>query len=1142
MDFRRPAQLLTPPETGSDFLVGGHHAVDLMNTSGVHIADSDMHAHPFVSTPVRRVSTLAYHSSPLRDPRERVNTRQSRWLVVVIPPVSLVQEHGPLGHTLASGPPQRLSQGVLMPLLPTMYGQLSAIAREFNFPSPLGICLYLHVVEQGFTMTPRISDEIWPALWGHWFEGQSPVPGQQTPICGRIEFDIDRRKARWFDSWLTSDRRHAVDVPVSVPPSLSHWRGDSKNSFLDERGDEQSEVLPGLSTGARGRHIPKKLSLVDKLETFSVASSIGYANAGSNEPSTSLTAIVQEDEPKTAKLALEKRVESWRASSSITPTPIAAIGQTNFDPVHVPSRIELGNIEILAVADGLDLDEFQWSVSSIGPPDDGSLASAVSRSEVPSVHLDRRLEGSVVLSPSTATSWGPQTLDYSPVSTLSRLPSLDLGRRVTDDCPPTPSTATSWGPEDRPNSPVSILFRLPSPDLGQRALEECPPTPSTVSSLGREELSYSPVSVGSGLPSLDLGTRVFDESSRVTEASSIPPLHLRSHTFPYFTAPIQPIWPLVWPFYGNVAASSVPPSRLPKLYPAIEIYDTSYPHFEVFPGHICSGFQSAPEAGLTGLESSYPTLRIYLPVYPYLCIYPPLPADSGSEQNPESPLPQKFPSESKLGTQYPYFDMYPAFHPTNLPCVDPTAALPRTATSLPVRLPAIYPAVEPYSPEYPFVSPYPPNMVPYFSKVDETKNDAAVHSDTRQQVYMNGHRPFYPAFNIYPTSVKCERREKNISLHLPKAYSTITLCQVHHNLISYGWTDPEILAAPATYPEFDLYPLFYMDKMDIVPKTDLWPQYPCIRIYPINYPCFEIYPGYICDGRNDIATCCGSSLQPAYPQLDIYPLSHPPPKIEDQRVPPSVRLPTQYPALSPYPPTYPHFEIFPSVAQIHDILTAKQYSPVGEGTPSSEPAAVEVISGLTLTSISRKAHKELHEEVFGASVPLKESVKPVMINPLATIQARGRVRSGTLSPRLASPQTISSFPSALPAVPPILISNRPSFRMTSYAEAQQDGFPTHPTMIAGDGGSMAHSDTFASASSNQYRGTEPPKHSHRPRDSLVLEKARLLNHVHPQPHNDPPSTFSVLGESTPLPVPPVPQLPSDISRPQKLDHSEYPFT
>lgn len=122
MNFSRPSQLPTPPETDTDFLAGasGHHTADLMNASAVHGTDPDANSHPFVGVPFRRVSTLTYHNSPLNGPRERPNSRQSRWLIIVIPPPSLVQDHGPLGNTLTSGPSHRLSQGVVMPLQSTV--------------------------------------------------------------------------------------------------------------------------------------------------------------------------------------------------------------------------------------------------------------------------------------------------------------------------------------------------------------------------------------------------------------------------------------------------------------------------------------------------------------------------------------------------------------------------------------------------------------------------------------------------------------------------------------------------------------------------------------------------------------------------------------------------------------------------------------------------------------------------------------------------------------------------------------------------------------------------------------------------------------------------------------------------------------
>jgi hypothetical protein len=548
-----------------------------------------------------------------------------------------------------------------------MYSQLNAIAREFNFPSPVGICLYLHVSEHGITMTPRISDEIWPALWGHLFEARSPTSTSQIPICGRVEFDIDRRKARWFDSWQVSDRRHVADVPVSVPPSLSHYREDSKTSFFDERGDERPEVLSGLQS--RSRHIPRALSLVDKLETLSLTSSAGNAIAGNgvvHAPSTSLATVLQEAEPKTAKIALEKRVESWRASSSVAPTPMATTGQTSFEATHVPDDIQLSDVDNLAETDGvddIDLNDFAWSTSSAGPPDYESLVTPMSMSHIPSVHLDRRLEGSVLLTPSTATSWGPKTLDDFPISTPSLLPSPDIGQRVIENCPPTPSTATSWGPEELLYSPASVKFRLPSPDIGQRVTEDCPPTPSTATSWGPEELLFSPASVKFRLPSPDLGLRMLEDCPP-TPITSLPrePFHPpfsmvschpslnldmrmpcvwpytlstlstgdsplakkdisgtwgnvglypNGHVFPYLSNPSRAAWSFVWPFFTTETTSKPLPLQFPNLDLVVEtceetLHDTSQC---LFTKHV-TDVQPLLEAIHVQLKTSYPSLVI----------------------------------------------------------------------------------------------------------------------------------------------------------------------------------------------------------------------------------------------------------------------------------------------------------------------------------------------------------------------------------------------------------------------------------------------------------------------------------------------------------------------------------------------------
>ena len=129
-DLPRPAHPLTPPDT--DYETLSHQAPvhqPAQNFPGLEV--DPLHPHypssmadsPFASpynTLHRKRPSVTYVNSGIREARERVVQRGLKWLVVVIPPVSFSKEHGHLGHTLSSGPNRRLSNGLLMPLYPTV--------------------------------------------------------------------------------------------------------------------------------------------------------------------------------------------------------------------------------------------------------------------------------------------------------------------------------------------------------------------------------------------------------------------------------------------------------------------------------------------------------------------------------------------------------------------------------------------------------------------------------------------------------------------------------------------------------------------------------------------------------------------------------------------------------------------------------------------------------------------------------------------------------------------------------------------------------------------------------------------------------------------------------------------------------------
>lgn len=420
-----------------------------------------------------------------------------------------------------------------------MYGQLTAIAREFNFPSVAGLCLYLQISEGGITVTPRISDESWPLLWGQLLDGSTPPRPHGLPIGGRIEFDVDVSKGRWYTPWLSATQRDGV-------PAISHWRGDSRTSFTDDNiaNEEQQEISPTTqrtqNPSLTARHMPRKLSLVGRYEAPSQPASQAALSPPVAESQTIpvLSPIVQVDEPRTAKQILESRVNTWRASAASL-GPIAIATDAPVPSVEVP----LDSAEDVELQ--LNLDDFTWSISSAGPPSDGpDSPSSVGR--LPSVHLDRRIEEDVCLTPSVCTSFGPFDYElHSPTTTASYLPSPDLAQRMIEDSPPTPLTATSWGPASWPTTPLSD-YRAPSVDLGARSGWSQPVTPLTCTSWGPGDSPYPPSPYASSyVHTPDAGQRTFDLDEPAPTAARF--------SFPYYSAFESQPWDHVWPYVHDLS-------------------------------------------------------------------------------------------------------------------------------------------------------------------------------------------------------------------------------------------------------------------------------------------------------------------------------------------------------------------------------------------------------------------------------------------------------------------------------------------------------------------------------------------------------------------------------------------------------------
>ncbi|KAJ6599034.1 hypothetical protein DFH09DRAFT_21612 [Mycena vulgaris] len=894
--FHKPSAFEFPQRTSS---VETHPSAQLPTPAS--LAGPDHHPAEYFDTPPASISpegpgsrlrkaasSIVYHTSGLRESRERTVQRSSRTFVVVLPPPSLPQDHGHLGHTLGSGPRHRLSQGLLMPLFPTMYGQLTAIAREYNFPSTTGLCLYLHFTEHGITATPRISDDSWQMIWNHAFD---PAPSSSAapslPISGKIEFDIDLRLARWYGAWMASSHREHVDVPMSVTPSATpsiiHYREESRTTFAD--GDDQDTSV----ARAPIRHVPRKLSLIDRFDAMSARSVprsvVARAPPAETLPgSQNLSPIFQEDEPKTAKYDLEHRVNSWRASASILPGAIAEAGHILIAGPNLPnSPLDESPMPTTGNDDEHNeyeyrIEDYSWSISSEGPGDYNPY-SPLSWHYDPSVHLAHRAQGSVCMTPSDCTSFGPSdyTLpSYAPSLNL-RVHTPDIAHRMFEDVPPSPSVATSWGAPSYPPSPTSE-YRAPSVDLAHRQHFSRPVTPMTATSWGAPESFPPSPTTPFYVHTPDAGQRAFDLSDHEAPWSMVWPYHDTSRP-----------WTQVWPYHSAQAAQEEEQRSPARPWNMVWPYQATRtgPWNMVWPYHAT---HTGPSRHISVAHPSvYPCLNIYPAVYPHFDLYP---AASGAFTDTARAAPQgaKGPVTIRLAAAYPVFDLYPATYPGNLDEIYPAQTINDAPLVISTRLSPRYPSFDLYPAVYPHIVPYPP-----------FRHEMEVLS---APVSSSAH---YPQFNLYP----------------PIATSATT----QSSLPSRG---PVSVVLRTAYPVFNLYPAIY-PVFNIYPALDngagaigrsavsirLTTAYPVFNLYPATYPVFDLYPALPED-------CWGPRvLSAGYPDFNIYPAvsrSRQAPRMKvtgspDVVGPISVRLPASYPIFDLYPPVYPVLEIYPAIPE-----------------------------------------------------------------------------------------------------------------------------------------------------------------------------------------------------------------------------------
>ncbi|KEI41902.1 uncharacterized protein L969DRAFT_14113 [Mixia osmundae IAM 14324] len=180
------------------------------------------------------ISAHQYLSSSVSSSSSRRRQPPSRYLVTVIPPEAL--PHDP--------PHPRTSplRGTLVPLYPTLSGQVAAIAREYGLPSTGGIVVYLletissangplaSLIGEG---GPRIGEDAWELLWAQLFLEDM--------------LELEREEALLFavdDHPLASSGR----VPP-VPQIPVHLAGDISVEDTQDDSTESAELEPPPNIG-----------------------------------------------------------------------------------------------------------------------------------------------------------------------------------------------------------------------------------------------------------------------------------------------------------------------------------------------------------------------------------------------------------------------------------------------------------------------------------------------------------------------------------------------------------------------------------------------------------------------------------------------------------------------------------------------------------------------------------------------------------------------------------------------------------------------------------------------------------------------------------------------------------------------------
>lgn len=202
-----------------------------------------------------RASPLSISAGMNANPNRSINDRQqlpgfgfnrsphtpmTRFFVTVIPPNELAShaDGSSSSRSTSFASSAHIKRGTLMPLYPTLGGQLYAISREYGLPSIGGLSIYLCEDGEG-NLGPRVGEETWPYLWNRYFDDNAEDLYRDITNPSPSPSTMHMREASPFSSG--HDRKFSAASGIDLRIDSNTERG---TPVRDEEGPEDSIFHP----------------------------------------------------------------------------------------------------------------------------------------------------------------------------------------------------------------------------------------------------------------------------------------------------------------------------------------------------------------------------------------------------------------------------------------------------------------------------------------------------------------------------------------------------------------------------------------------------------------------------------------------------------------------------------------------------------------------------------------------------------------------------------------------------------------------------------------------------------------------------------------------------------------------------------